>query len=87
MVLLEIITEEAKSEGGILLLHTAGKSATETGVVLAVGEGKMDGKGNRIPMDSDIKVGATVAITTNNGQIISDTQRVVEDTDILYVVV
>jgi len=87
MVLLEIVEEEeTKSDGGIILMHTAGKSETEIGVVLAIGDGKLNGDGTRTPIDSDIKVGAKVAIETNYGQVVGETRRIVEDKDILYAV-
>jgi len=86
MVLLEIIEEESKSEGGIILMHTAGSSTTEMGIVVALGKGKTLPNGNRIAIDSDIKIGSKVAIMSSYGEPVGDTQRIVEDVDILYVV-
>ena len=42
--------EEEKTKGGIILPDTA-KEKPQRGTVEAVGPGKMDDKGNRIPME------------------------------------
>jgi chaperonin GroES len=48
-VLLEAVKEE-KKKGGIILPDTLEKGRPEKGVVLAVGPGKIDDNGKKIPM-------------------------------------
>ena len=60
-VLIEPIKEEEKTKSGILLPETADKEKPEQGKVIAVGPGKRDKSGNRVPMD--IKVGQKVLFT------------------------
>ena len=59
-VLLEPVREE-KKRGGIILPETVEKERPEKGKVVAVGVGKMDDKGKRIP--SDVKRGDVVLFT------------------------
>lgn len=49
-ILLEPLKEE-KKKGGIILPETVEKERPEKGRVLAVGPGKIDENGKRIPMD------------------------------------
>jgi len=48
-VLLEAVKEERK-KGGIILPETVEKERPQEGIVIAVGPGKMDEDGKRIPM-------------------------------------
>jgi chaperonin GroES len=48
-VLLEAVKEE-KKKGGIILPDTLEKGRPEKGIVLAVGPGKVDDNGKKIPM-------------------------------------
>jgi len=48
-VLLEAVKEERK-KGGIILPETVEKERPQEGIVIAVGPGKFDENGNRIPM-------------------------------------
>ena len=59
-VLLETLKEE-KKRGGIILPETVEKERPEKGKVVAVGAGKMDDKGKRIPLD--VKKGDVVLFT------------------------
>lgn len=49
-VLVKRIEAEERSAGGIIIPDTA-KEKPSQGVVIAVGEGRRDDKGNRIPLD------------------------------------
>jgi len=57
-VILEPITQEEKTKGGIFLPDTASKERPEQGKVVAVGPGRLNLKGQRVPME--VKVGDTV---------------------------
>ena len=60
-ILIEPIKEEEKTKTGILLPDTADKERPEQGKVIAVGAGKKDKKGNRIPLE--VKSGDKVLFT------------------------
>ena len=60
-ILIEPIKEEEKTKTGILLPDTADKERPEQGKVIAVGAGKKDKKGNRIPLE--VKPGDKVLFT------------------------
>ena len=57
-MILEPITQEEKTKGGIFLPDTASKERPEQGKVVAVGPGRLNLKGQRVPME--VKVGDTV---------------------------
>lgn len=59
-ILLESVREE-KKKGGIILPETVEKERPEKGRVLAVGPGKFDKNGKRIPLD--VKKGDIVLFT------------------------
>ena len=59
-ILLEPVREE-KKKGGIILPETVDKERPEKGRVLAVGSGKIDKDGKRIPME--VKKGNAVLFT------------------------
>ena len=50
-VILEAITQEEKTKGGIVIPDTASKERPEQGKVVAVGPGRMNLKGQRVPME------------------------------------
>lgn len=50
-VLIEPMTREEKTDSGIILPDTAEKERPEQGKVMAVGPGKTDSDGKRLPMD------------------------------------
>lgn len=60
-VVVEAIEVEVKSQSGIIIPDTASKEKPMEGKVLAVGPGKLDDGGKRLPMD--VKVGDTVLFT------------------------
>jgi len=63
-VLVRRIEEEEKTAGGIIIPETA-KEKPSQGIVVAVGEGKRDDKGGRIPMD--VKEGDRVMFAKYGG--------------------
>ena len=60
-VLIEPISQEEKTKGGIFLPETAEKERPEQGKVIAVGPGKKNDSGQLIPMT--VKPGQTVLFT------------------------
>jgi chaperonin GroES len=60
-VLIEPISQEEKTKSGIVLPDTADKEKPEQGKVIAVGPGRIDSSGKRIP--TDIKKGDVVLFT------------------------
>ena len=63
-VLIEVKEEETKTKGGILLPDTAQKKS-QKGTVVAVGQGKLNDNGQRIPMG--VKVGGEVLFAKYSG--------------------
>lgn len=57
-VFIEPLEEEKKTDSGIVIPETAEKERPMKGKVLAVGPGRLDENGNRVPMS--VKVGDTV---------------------------
>ncbi len=60
-VLIEPTQEEEKTESGILLPETVNKERPEQGKIIAVGPGKKDKSGKKIPME--VKKGQKVLFT------------------------
>ena len=60
-VLIEPISEEQKTKSGIVLPDTAEKEKPEQGKVIAVGPGRIDINGRRIPMS--VKKGNVILFT------------------------
>jgi len=60
-ILIEPASKEQQTESGIVLPDTADKEKPEQGKVIAIGLGKIDNSGNRIPMT--VKVGDVVLFT------------------------
>ena len=50
-VIIEPITQEEKTKGGIVLPDTVSKERPEQGKVVAVGSGRLNTKGERMPME------------------------------------
>lgn len=78
--------DENKTKGGIIIPDTA-KEKPQKGKVIAVGPGKMDENGNRIPLD--VKVGDHVIFSKYAGNEIKidNTEHVfMKEADILAVV-
>ncbi len=49
-VLIEISSADVKTQGGIIIPETVDKERPEQGVVIAVGEGRIDDQGKVIPL-------------------------------------
>ncbi|MEO0098247.1 MAG: co-chaperone GroES [candidate division WOR-3 bacterium] len=64
-ILVERIEEEEVKKGGIILPDTA-KEKPQQGKVIAVGPGRIDEKGNRIPME--VKKGDYILFGKYSGQ-------------------
>lgn len=60
-IVIEPVSQQEKTQSGILLPQTAEKDRPEQGKVIAIGPGKTLSSGNRAPMD--IKPGDTVLFT------------------------
>ncbi|MCL2706602.1 MAG: co-chaperone GroES [Dehalococcoidia bacterium] len=82
-ILVKPIAREEISRGGIVLPDTI-KEKPQEGEVIAVGEGKRDDKGERIPMD--VKVGDIVIYAKYGGTEIKledDDYMILRESDIL----
>lgn len=86
-VILEAVSKEEKTKSGIIIPDTVDKDKPEQGKVLAVGPGKTDDNGKRIPVD--VKVGDTVLFSKYSPteiKIEGKEYLVVSDEDIMAVV-
>lgn len=63
-VLIKVEEQESKTKGGILLPDTA-KEKSQKGVVMAVGAGRMNDEGTRLPLE--VKVGDRVIFAKYSG--------------------
>lgn len=63
-ILVEISEAETKTPGGLVIPESA-KEKPQEGLVVAVGEGRIDDKGNRVPLD--IKLGDKVIYSKYGG--------------------
>lgn len=85
-VVVEPLEENEVTAGGIVLPETA-KEKPQKGVVLSVGPGDRDEKGNRIPMD--VKEGDTVLFAKYGGtEIKIETKKylILRESDLLAIV-
>jgi chaperonin GroES len=85
-VILEPLTEEKKSKGGIILPETVDKERPEKGRVIAVGAGKIDENGKRILMN--VKKGDVVLFSKygpNEVKINGKEYLIVKEEDILAI--
>lgn len=64
-VVVKPVEREEKTKGGIYLPDTASKERPMEGTVLAVGEGRIDDNGKRIPMN--VKTGDRVIFAKYSG--------------------
>jgi chaperonin GroES len=64
-VVVKPVEREAQTKGGIFLPDTASKERPMEGVVLAVGEGRLDDNGRRVPMN--VKAGDKVLFAKYGG--------------------
>lgn len=85
-ILVKPLEAEERTKSGIYLPETA-KEKPQTGLVMAVGEGRIDPKGNKMPMV--IKVGMKVMYTKWGGNEIkvdNEEWKLVKQDDILAIV-
>jgi len=75
-VVVKPVDREEKTRGGIYLPDTASKERPMEGTVLAVGEGRTDDNGKRVPMN--VKTGDKVLFAKYSG-----TEYKVDDVDYL----
>jgi len=81
------LTDEKKSKGGIILPETVDKERPEKGKVIAIGPGKIDESGKRIPMN--VKKGDIVLFTKygpNEVKIDGKEYLIAKEEDILAII-
>ncbi|OQX88121.1 MAG: co-chaperone GroES [candidate division Zixibacteria bacterium 4484_93] len=85
-VILKPLKEEEKVKGGIIIPDTA-KDKPQRGKVVAVGPGRLDEEGKRIPID--VKVGDSVIYSKYAGsevKIDDEEYLILHDSDILAII-
>src|SRR5512139_3389635 len=85
-VVVEPLEQEERTESGLFIPETA-KEKPQKGTILAVGEGRRDDDGNRIPMD--VEVGQVILFAKYGGtEIKLDNKKllILKESDILAVV-
>ena len=85
-VVVEPLEQEERTESGLFIPETA-KEKPQKGTILAVGEGRRDGDGNRVPMD--VEVGQVILFAKYGGtEIKLDNKKllILKESDILAVV-
>ena len=85
-VLVEPITEEEQTKGGIIIPDTA-KEKPQQGKVIAVGTGKIDDNGKKVPFN--VKKGDTVLMPQYGGQTVKlddKEYQIMREDDILAIV-
>lgn len=85
-VLVRPISKEERTISGIVIPDTATKERPEEGEILAVGPGRLDEKGKRVPLE--VKVGQKVMFTKygpNEIKIDEEELLIVEEKDILAI--
>ena len=64
-IIIELVEKEERTASGIFLPDTAAKEKPQTGVVIAVGPGKLNDKGERVAVD--VKVGDEIVFAKYSG--------------------
>jgi len=85
-VVVEPMEQEERTESGLFIPETA-KEKPQRGKIIAIGDGRRDDDGNRIPMD--VKVGETILFAKYGGtEVKLDNQKllILKESDILAVV-
>lgn len=85
-VVVEPLEQEERTESGLFIPETA-KEKPQKGQILAVGEGRRDEEGNRVPMD--VEVGQTILFAKYGGtEIKLDNKKllILKESDILAIV-
>jgi len=86
-IFIELVEEDNTTESGIVIPDTADKERPTKGKVVAVGPGKADENGKRIPMS--VKVGDTVLFkkySPDEIEVDGKTHYVIEESDVLAVI-
>jgi chaperonin GroES len=85
-VVVEPIEEVAATKSGIILPETIEKDRTLKGRVVSVGAGRIDERGNRIPMD--VKVGDVILYEYSTSEVKIDEKKyaVVKEENIIAIV-
>jgi chaperonin GroES len=84
-VVIEPLEQEERTESGLFIPETA-KEKPQKGKIIAVGEGRRDEDGKRIPMD--VEVGQTILFAKYGGtEIKLDSQKllILKESDVLAV--
>jgi chaperonin GroES len=84
-VVVEPLEQDERTESGLFIPETA-KEKPQKGKIIAVGDGRRDDEGNRIPMD--VKVGETILFAKYGGtEIKMESQKILilKESDILAV--
>ncbi len=85
-VVVEPLEQEERTESGLFIPETA-KEKPQRGKVIAIGDGRRDDDGNRVPMD--VKVGETILFAKYGGtEVKLDNKKllILKESDILAVV-
>lgn len=85
-IVLEAVAREEKTASGIVLPETA-KEKPQEGVVVAVGSGRLDEKGNRVALE--VKVGDRVIFSKYSGTEVKYDNKeylILRESDILAVI-
>lgn len=82
-VLIKRIDDDSTSKGGIIIPEAA-KEKTQTGVVVAVGPGRLDAQGKLIPMN--VKVDTIVYFGKYSGTEMDDEHLIVREDEILGII-
>ncbi len=85
-VVVEPIEEVAATKSGIILPETIEKDRTLKGRIVSVGAGRIDERGNRIPMD--VKVGDVILYEYSTSEVKIDEKKyaVVKEENIIAIV-
>jgi len=85
-VVVEPIEEVAATKSGIILPETIEKDRTLKGRIVSVGAGRVDERGNRIPMD--VKVGDVILYEYSTSEVKIDEKKyaVVKEENIIAIV-
>lgn len=82
-VLVQRMEQETTTAAGIIIPDAA-KEKAQTGKVLAVGAGKLDEKGNRVPVQ--VKVGDVIYFGKYAGTELGDDHLIIREDEILGIV-
>ena len=86
-VIIKPLSDERKTEGGIIIPDTVSKEKPEKGEVIAVGPGRINDKGERATLD--VKVGDKIVFTKYSPtevKLENETYLVITESDILAVI-